>query len=308
MNSDITIVSAYFNINRENWKGFSRSDEKYFEYFKGWAHLKNKLIVYVETPEMRDNIIEFRRSLGLAEKTVVNLINSCFSIDSELYYSIKEAASNKVHKKFRLYPNNPEVWNAEYDYIMLMKMWCVSDSVERGQATGMIAWMDFGYNHGGDVLDIRSDFGFEWQYDFPHKINLFLIQDLDDRPIFDIVMSMDTYIMGMMIVGPSDLWGKFWHLVRQSMIELNHCGMIDDDQNIILMAYRKEPEIFNTYLSGWQLPLKQFGGDHLLLAKKNKDSQPIILLKEAYHYFRKAKTCLLYSMRLFKYFFNIEVH
>ena len=56
---------------------------------------------------------------------------------------------------------------------MLLKMWCVQDAVKRLETEKMVAWVDFGYNHGGAVLDITSDFNFEWKYNFPDKINIF---------------------------------------------------------------------------------------------------------------------------------------
>ena len=196
--NEITIVSAFFNIKRENWKGFSRSEELYFEYFKGWARLQNKIVVYVESEIMKQKILNFRSLIGLSDQTKVVLIDNCLAIAPDLLESIRGAVSS-IHEKYRLFPHNPEVWNAEYDYIMLLKMWCVSDAVEKGLASGMVAWIDFGYNHGGDVIDINSDFNFLWRYNFPEKINIFLIQDIDNRPIFDIVLSMDTYIMGMFV-------------------------------------------------------------------------------------------------------------
>ena len=36
----ITIVTAFFHIGRNNWKGFQRTDSDYFKYFEDWARLK----------------------------------------------------------------------------------------------------------------------------------------------------------------------------------------------------------------------------------------------------------------------------
>lgn len=270
MEREITVVTAFFNINRENWKNFERSEDKYFEFFTGWAKLKNKLVAYVETARMKEKIMEFRSSLGLADRTQVVVVEDCKLVAPDLYDSIKKATDADVHKLYRLRPRNPEVWNADYNYVMLMKMWCVQDAVEKGYADGMVAWVDFGYNHGGAVISADSDFNFTWKYDFPDKINLFYIQKPDDRPIFDIVFLMDTYIMGTVIVGADHLWHEFWLLMKKEMMVLNACGMTDDDQNIILMCYREKPEIFQLYESNWQYPLRQFGGAHLKLVDTGK--------------------------------------
>lgn len=306
MEKEITVVTAFFNINRQNWSKFERTEDQYFDYFTGWAKLRNKIIVYTQTENMKNKVIQFRQSLGLADRTVVHIIKDFRSIDVDLFASIQKAAENPVQRGARLFPKNPEVWNADYNYVMLLKMWCVQDAVVRGDAKGMVAWMDFGYNHGGAILDINSDFNFLWKYDFPEKINVFLVQDLDDRPIFDIVCTMDTYIMGTVLVGAAQLWNEFWLLMKTCMIELNDCGFVDDDQNIILMSYRKKPELFHTYKSDWQLPLKQFGGEHLTVLPSK--SEKCTLARKAYRNMRKWKRDFDLSVRIYKYLRKRNVH
>ena len=39
--SDITIVTAYFDIGRGNWNNSERGNNKYINYFKFWARIKN---------------------------------------------------------------------------------------------------------------------------------------------------------------------------------------------------------------------------------------------------------------------------
>ena len=46
--------------------------------------------------------------------------------------------------------------------------------------------------------------------------------------------------MGTVIVGAASLWNEFWNLMRTCMMELNDCGFTDDDQNVILMSYKKK--------------------------------------------------------------------
>lgn len=308
MKNEIVVVSAFFSINRENWKGFSRSNNKYFEYFKCWAKLKNKIIVYVESDELKNQILDFRESIGLREQTHVVVIDNILQVDEKLYQSILSTSLSSVVTKYRLLPHNPECWNAAYNYIMLMKMWCCSDAVKRGLAdnTNLVAWVDFGYNHGGEHLDINSNFNFKWEYDFPEKINLFLIQKLDDRPIFDIVLSMDTYVMGMVMVGFGDLWGRFWEMMRENMMKLNSCGLMDDDQNIVLMCVRECPEMFNLYNSSWQIQLKQFGNDEIKYTKHKKtilDPVKTVLVRLRYKY-----KCLRYGLNLFYYLSKRKLH
>ena len=305
MLKEITVVTAFFNINRENWKNFERSEDKYYEYFTGWAKIKNKLVVYVETERMRERIMQFRNSLGLGDRTSVNLIDDYQTLDTELYTSIVNATNNRLAQLYRLRPENPEVWNANYNFVMLLKMWCVKDAVFRKQASGMVAWIDFGYNHGGTAIDINSNFNFLWEYDFPEKINLFYVQKPNDRPIFDIVFLMDTYIMGTIIVGPADLWDEFWLLMKQSMIALNDCGITDDDQNIILMCYRKQPKLFELFESKWQLPMWQFGGKHLNLVNRVREDS---LFHRVGRKIKKWTADLRYALKIYKHLRKVDAH
>lgn len=304
----ITIVTAFININRDNWANFGRTEEQYFNYFKLWAKIKNELIVYVENKKLADKIMKYRESLGLKNKTKVIIIDDFTKIDIDLYNSIKETANNKYHKIFRTMPNNPEVWNYDYNYIMLMKMWCVSNAIERKLATGMVAWVDFGYLHGGDDISPKSDFNFEWKYDFDDKINIFSIQKLDDRPIFEIIETMNTYIMGTIIVGPDNLWSKFWNMMRNNMLALNKCGFVDDDQSIILMCYRENKDMFKINESSWGMPMKQFGGnEHLFLKNVTKKQKIIKCIKKPFRYLKKTYSNLKYVFKIFKEIQKLDI-
>lgn len=309
MEKEIVVVSAFFAINRESWKGFSRSNDLYFNYFKGWAKLKNKMIVYVEDEELKKKILSFRREWGLEEKTIVNIVPDIMDIDKTLISGMMKASVNPIQQLYRLFPQNPECWNSTYDYIMLLKAWCCADAVERGQASGedMVAWLDFGLNHGGEIIDMNSDFNFTWKYDFPDKINFFLCQPLDERPLFDIILSMDTYIMGMTVVGSGHLWKTFWDMLRVNMTALNKAGLIDDDQNVMLMCLRERPEIFNTYLSSWQKPLVEFGGNHLVLVQVN-DKGLINYLRKKYRRIRYKVKVFRYTLGLYSYLSKKTVH
>lgn len=305
---EIVIVTAFFAIKRENWSGFNRSNELYFDYFKGWASVKNRLIVYVESGELKKKIIDYRTSLGLEKRTVVVVIPNIMEVDKELFESIKSCAT-LVQRRFRLLPNNPESWNPTYNYIMLMKQWCAADAIKRGlvDPEEMLAWIDFGFNHGGGDYSLESNFNFQWEYNFQDKINVFSTQPLDDRPIFDIVLSMDTYIMGMVLVGTGKYWERFRVLVRQSMIELNKSGLMDDDQNIILMAIRKQPNLFNVKVSSWNTVLYECGCNHLILVDKNNKKVIRILKDKIARIIYKIKV-LNYALGIYKYLSDKTIH
>ena len=48
IDNNITIVTAFFPLKRENWSGFERPNNKYFEYFEFWAKIQNDMIIYTD--------------------------------------------------------------------------------------------------------------------------------------------------------------------------------------------------------------------------------------------------------------------
>lgn len=274
--SEITIVTAIFDIGRNNWQEMNRNLDKYVDYFAFWARLRNKVIIYTDQATS-EKILKIRDQFNLRDRTEIVVVEDIKTCDNDIYNKIKTAMANKISRNFHRYPNHPEANSPDYNYLMLMKSYFVADAVNRKLADGMIAWMDFGYNHGGETYTNPEEFDYLWQYEFDEKINLFALRPLEDKPIFHIVKSMDVYISGGLIIAPDYMWESFWQRCRESMVHLTACGLADDDQTILLMAYRQHPEMFAIhYIEDWLLPLKLYGGEHLTIKSKPKKS-PISL-------------------------------
>ena len=89
------------------------------------------------------------------------------------------------------------------------------------------------------------------------------------------------------------------------------CGLADDDQNIILMAYRKKPEIFYLNKSYWSVQLKQFGGEHLQWAPGFLEYRDSLKKKNFKNWARGIKhkvNCLKYAWRIYKHMSKVKIH
>lgn len=266
--SEITIVSAFFDIGRGNMQGFERSSNKYVEYFKFWARMRNKLVVYTDKITA-EQVLKIRDEFKLQDRTQVIIIDNVYALEPEVYEQIQKALANEAAINFRNYPKNPESWNPRYNYVTFLKPYFVADAVKKGYVDGMIAWVDFGYNHGGENCIHSSEFDFLWCYDFSPQIHLFAMEQPDDMPIFEVVKTMRAYIAGAIMVAPAELWIDFAKLYKESMLHLTHCGFADDDQTLSIMAYRERPELFEIHpVDDWFIALKEVGGEHLTRAPK----------------------------------------
>ena len=125
----LTIISAYFDIGRGNYKKeYVRGNNKYIEYFKFWARIKNDLVVYTQK-EFADAIYEIRDSFGLKDKTKVIIIDDIYRLLPEIYQRMQAVEKDELYfSNYRYITNNPES-KADYFYIMLLKTWCMMDAV-----------------------------------------------------------------------------------------------------------------------------------------------------------------------------------
>lgn len=247
---EITIVTAFFDINRANMKGFNRSNQKYLDYFKFWARIKNRLVVFADKETIK-KVLEIREEFGLLDKTETVEIDDYTEIDSELYNRINNVMSTNYYRDFRLHRNVPEAVSPKYNYVVSLESWACSEAVKRNLTTGMVAWLDFGFNHGGEVYAKPEEFDFTWEHDFSDKIHYIQLCELDDCPPFEILRRNDTYIQGSMIIAPDYMWEGLWQSMRRNMMALTTAGLTDDDQLLLLMSYREKPEDFELHMCKW---------------------------------------------------------
>lgn len=289
--SELTIVTAFFDIGRAGWKGYARGSDRYVSYFEHWARLQNRVILY-STPDICKKAMAVRERFGLADRTICIPVSSITDVDPMLYEKIKNAMAQKESWRFHKNLRNPESWNPLYNYMTDLKPYWVQDAVRRGLADGMVAWLDFGFNHGGQFFPFAEDFNYLWQYDFSQKIHIFLFKEMDELPIFRIVQNMDTYVQGGIIIAPSGLWKTLWEDFRGSILALAECGLADDDQLIMLMAYRRHPDLFETHMTTWWgEPVYTYGGNHLHV-RSRKPAYPNTFSRRFKRFRRKWMTRL----------------
>lgn len=265
MSDLVTIVTAFVDIGRDKWEGkknnhpipsyIKRDKDTYFERFARLAKIKNPIIVFAKSEDF-ERLKEIRSDLTLVA------IDSVFEDHTHLVEKIKSIQQDPYFVNFVAHPSAPEYWSPEYVTINLMKSFFVSYAVEQKLSDAATwAWIDFGY--------VRDDTfcppDLEWKFDTQNKINLFCINPLTHtKPIFEIVKTGEVFIQGCHIVAPRNQWEVLKNLVAQGMSNLFNIGLVDDDQTILLMAYRSAPDLFNINKvdpKDWFVIFKEFNHD-----------------------------------------------
>lgn len=214
--------------------------------------------------EVASQVVAIRRKYGLEDRTVVISVSDVTKVVPDIYRDIKLAMKNRDSWLFHKDLANLECWNYWYNYVTCIKSYWVQKAVQDGLAKGTVAWIDFGFDHSGDNFPYSEDFNFLWDYDFSPKIHIFLLFPLNNDPIFKVVHTIETYILGNITVAPDYLWPILWKDTYEALQSITECGMADDDQTLMLMSYRRHPENFELHMASyWDEGIGVYGGEAL---------------------------------------------
>lgn len=190
---------------------------------------------------------------------------------------MKKISNLESFKNFRYYYNALSN-TANYDYIMMLKYYFMYDVARNNICEKSIVWLDFGFDHGGTLFPNSQDFSYQWKYNFTDKIHLWALYNPDTTNSIDMLQMQKDCLMGALICVSNKFAMELWKLIKEAMNALIMLDCIDDDQQLLLMAYRIKPEIFEIHISDWFLPLKQYGGEHLTTNNKTA-TRPSLVLK-----------------------------
>lgn len=248
--SDITIVTAFFDIGRGTWtpdKGFphyiERTTDTYFERFGNMAKLENEMVVYT-TEDLKQRVLDLR---GDRKTTVVTLdFKNSFNA---LRHKI-QTVQNLPEFQARINPSqvkSPEYWNANYVLVNLLKSSMVHKAITDGLInTDMVAWIDFGYCR---TPEDAGKFP-KWSYNFDQeKIHFFNLKLFSQgNTIEETIFNNHVYVTGPHFVAHKKNWPKLDTMIQYhtDMLLLNN--LIDDDQTLMLMASLGNPDLFETHM------------------------------------------------------------
>lgn len=247
--SDITIVTAFFDIGRGDWtpdKGLphylQRTTQTYFERFGHMAKLENKMIVFTSQEFAKD--VKLIRQDRPTEVVVVDFKNS-FEKFREEVTRVQEDPEYQA----KINPSqvrNPEYWNADYVIVNALKSTFVNKAIQMNFVeTDLIAWLDFGYCREESTLNGIK----KWSYPFDkEKIHYFTVKEwVENTIIQDVIINNDVHVTGPCIVAGKEQWPKLEMLVNHSLEELLKNNLIDDDQTLLLMSYLFRRDLFELH-------------------------------------------------------------
>lgn len=254
-----TFVTAFFDTGRDDWQekdgrpsGHIRTVETYMERFGYLAKLPNPMVIFTE-PRFAERVLGYRRDCGFADRTTVVTIDHLFEqpVLAPALARITERMFNPYFRRMLRAPELPEFQQPRYVFTVTLKPLFVQTAIALGLTpTDAISWIDFGY--------CRADNGFDasrpWNVDPGGKMHLFHVMALDDIPIFTVVRSGEMYFIANHMFGPEAAWTAYTDEMRTSFECLVECGLIDDEQTMMFMSWRRHPDRYALH----PLPPKQW--------------------------------------------------
>lgn len=266
--SKISIVTAFYDIGRGDWSTsteknggplphyLQRSVDKYIDHFTRMCEIDTEIIVYT-SPDIAPRLAAISPNVKVVEYDY-------FNIHQELRDKIEAIqTSPEFVKKINPYQvRNPEYWSKDYVGVTSLKAFYVSDAFERGLITNeFAAWVDFGYCRDDEHIPLTK----KWEYDFtPGLMHYFNFRDPDLRQkkaqLSMAVQNNLVFIIGGVFVGQRAEWQTLSAEMKEALDYLMSIGLVDDDQGLLLMAYFRNPEMFELHKMDPNAPVEDVRG------------------------------------------------
>lgn len=278
---NITLVTCFYNINRDNWDAYSRPIEKYFINAGNVLNKKNPIVIFT-TENYVNKCIEIRK------KTDIHLIYTKIIIlpfEELLYYDKMETIRDIQKKNIHNIPNNsqncPEFCIPEYIIVINNKTNFLKKVVDQNFYNSQIfQWVDFGFHE--NLYHFNNDFFNETYFS-----NIFYKKDK---------IKISSFL------NPTKIHDK--KLFYNSHYETVAAGLIGGDKNAIYTLYSLCKDEFEYLLNNQLMNQEQYIYYYLLCENTDLFDYSIInrwddLCKYYYKNTTKIAICMSGHTRTF---------
>lgn len=268
-------VTGYFDIDRSNWKNFSRTFDEYLENFKPFIPLftENKvfdeLIVFIDDRHLSkmeaiksDNI----KLIPINEKFLVDNLWCWQRLETERNImksdTFKSIVGQRIHFPECSYPEYTSINHCKIDFVSYV----IQNSLS---LLSTFAWVDFGFfskkeNIPKKLLDLQK-------FDMS-RVNYTLINKLDNRDsdVMYTLKNAPERVGGFFFLGSKEVLLDYQKTYHDALREFADKGICDDDQGLVVNIYFKNPSMFSFNKSN-------FGWHKVLVANQRSDDKKKVI-------------------------------
>lgn len=251
MNTDITLVTGFFDINRSQWQNpYQRPNDIYFENAKRVLSVAHPMVIFIEKKYF-DFVKECRKQYDNKYTVIFD-----WNLEDLKYYKLKDDIKNVMEstefKDGLAFDNVPEVCIPEYNIIIWSKLYLVNYCIKLNIFnTNFFGWIDFGLHQ--DILLEKHTNQIIIKNPITDKLRL-LCRTLplpQDKDIINFFKSHTNRFAGGLITGSSEnlifLYNEQEKLIEKAL----SLKVVDCEQSLFSIIYLDNPEKFDLYFGDW---------------------------------------------------------
>lgn len=255
-----TIVTALYDLNREDWVGFKRPFQQYKDWMKGMLAFDSPMVIFVDPKD-----VEFVKECRINKLAITDIIPIPFSeldVNQKWGDKIRKVMASSEFLANQTVPTHPQITHPEYNILMHQKIQFVKRAIEVNKFnTEHFMWLDAGVFHMNNRTDLIGN-KFPTKNLFNDKVNLICIEEPKDEDVVD----LEKFYKGhnVKIIGTS--WGghqnailEFEKVYTELLQESIDAGLMDQDQSFLTVSYLRNREICQLYAGTWQSALNNWG-------------------------------------------------
>ena len=287
-----TVVSAFFNIKRNDWNSYSRSVDEYFKNATNMLTINDFIVVFTE-PEYETRVKEIMKNK--VYKLIIMDIKDLYWY--KYYSTIENIMNSDIFKNGLKNTTCPEVCKPLYDIIMYSKTKLVKQVIEINPFnTTHFVWLDFGVHQHMFRPEMKNKKLLPFGVD--DKVR-FLCRDIPtekDLHLNTFFKSNENRFAGTMFTGNKDNLLLFDKYLEEDILEAFNKGVVDCDQSFFSNVYLKHPTLFSLYFGDWAQLITNYYECienveyiHYLLQKYQTNNELIEFIKNSKFNYDKTK-------------------
>jgi hypothetical protein len=268
--NEITLVSAFFDIDRAKWRAHSRTSENYVESFLFYLRIDYRMVVFVDDRYIQKVLDAYQKS-PFQNKTFIPINRKWLETNIFAWQQLPRDVEIMKSEKYRslvVGKDNPENLYSEYNLINHAKIDFIMYAIQYGFIEDdFVCWADFGYHwtlhryndqstyFPTSILDIS-------RFSTKH-INFCVRNKIDPEKHSDryfILKNAPDLMTGTVFAATKENMAVLQELVHKHILDLHEYDISDDDQHIYLRCVLDRPELFRLYHSPhiWPMALTYF--------------------------------------------------
>ena len=297
---NVTLITCFYNINRENWKHSSRPIDKYFINSEKILNKQNPIVIFT-TDEYKDRCVSIRK------KTDKNLIYTTIIIipfEKLFYYNklelIRQIQINNINNIFPQHErSNPEFCVPEYIVLINNKIHFLKEVTDKNPYNSQIfQWVDFGLHPNMYNNNINTFNESYFTNIFYKKNKIKLVSFCKPSSIVNIkeyYNSHNSTTCATLIAGDKSSIDILYELYNEHFNVVIQNNLVNQEQYILYYIMCKHPELFDySLINNWDNLCKSYQTNNINVAicmsghlrtydlcKQNIKSNIIDILKNA---------------------------